>query len=456
MQADLGVQYVDAFQKRHTKESKRIIPTPWSVLNNALNGGTKESTLNLVLAPPGCVTQDTKILVKIEDVIKEIEIHQVQNYLKENIEIKVETLGSQENNPIFTKITDYIKKGTLDTYLLKTESGKCIKVSNDHLFFRQYIGWSKTRELEVGDKIFCSHYEYETIIQKTLVGKYPIVDITVQHPQACYYGNNILNHNSGKSWMLVNIAAHCLKLGKKVVYYTLEMTQDEVGCRIDYKLLDKPEHYLSNPQNFQKCIKLIQPYRNNLRIKQFMPNLSTISQIENHFTQMKLFDDFQADVVIIDYADIIKKQSGGDNMYISYGDVYTNLKRFAKTYKKVVWSASQGNRSALNSDLVLGDGVSHSMGKLEIADFMVSMSRKHQDKLSNTARFVVVKNRSGRDGMVYNGVTNFQNGDIQMFDTYTKDSVQAKHRMDNNDILLKQRVRERLLAIKDKKEQSAE
>jgi len=53
------------------------------------------------------------------------------------------------------------------------------------------------------------------------------------------------------------------------------------------------------------------------------------------------------------------------------------LKRFAKTYKKVVWSASQGNRSALNSDLVLGDGVSHSMGKLEIADFMVSMSRKH-------------------------------------------------------------------------------
>jgi len=73
-------------------------------------------------------------------------------------------LGSKKNKPRFTKITDYIKKGTLDTYLLKTESGKCIKVSNDHLFFRQYIGWSKTRELEVGDKIFCSYYVYETII----------------------------------------------------------------------------------------------------------------------------------------------------------------------------------------------------------------------------------------------------------------------------------------------------
>lgn len=406
MQADLGVQYVDAFQKRHTKESKRIIPTPWSVLNNALNGGTKESTLNLVLAPPGCVTQDTKILVKIEDVIKEIEIHQVQRYLKENIEIKVETLGSQKNNPIFTKITDYIKKGTLDTYLLKTESGKCIKVSNDHLFFRQYIGWSKTRELEVGDKIFCSHYEYETIIQKTLVGKYPIVDITVQHPQACYYGNNILNHNSGKSWMLVNIAAHCLKLGKKVVYYTLEMTQDEVGCRIDYKLLDKPEHYLSDPQNFQKCIKLIQPYRNNLRIKQFMPNLSTISQIENHFTQMKLFDDFQADVVIIDYADIIKKQSGGDNMYISYGDVYTNLKRFAKTYKKVVWSASQGNRcldvktlvktkqngTIMIGDINIGDHIEIPYGFSKVKDIFKSSQTAYKIKFKDGRQVICSAN----------------------------------------------------------------
>jgi len=52
----------------------------------------------------------------------------------------------------------------------------------------------------------------------------------------------------------------------------------------------------------------------------------------------------------------------------------------------------------------LGDGISHSMMKLEIADFVVSLSRKQEDKLSNTARFVIVKNRHGKDGMVYNGL----------------------------------------------------
>ncbi len=110
------------------------------------------------------------------------------------------------------------------------------------------------------------------------------------------------------------------------------------------------------------------------------------------------------------------------------------------------------HNSSITSDLLLGDGISHSMGKLQIADFVLSMSRKHQDKLSNTARFVVVKNRSGRDGMVYNGITNFQNGEIQMFDTYTKQSVQLTKKMDQNEILVKQRVRQRLMSLKQAKD----
>jgi hypothetical protein len=32
-------------------------------------------------------------------------------------------------------------------------------------------------------------------------------------------------------------------------------------------------------------------------------------------------------------------------------------------------------------------------------------------------------------------------GDIQMFDTYTKESVEARNKMDNNDKLMKQKVK---------------
>jgi len=36
-----------------------------------------------------------------------------------------------------------------------------------------------------------------------------------------------------------------------------------------------------------------------------------------------LFDDFDADLLVIDYGDIIGKEKGVDRMYQAYGDVYT-------------------------------------------------------------------------------------------------------------------------------------
>ena len=108
------------------------------------------------------------------------------------------------------------------------------------------------------------------------------------------------------------------------------------------------------------------------------------------------------------------------------------------------------HNSSINQQLLLGDGISHSMMKLEIADFVVSLSRKQEDKLSNTARFVIVKNRHGKDGMVYNGLVDLQLGDIQIFDTYTKESIDARNKMDNNDKLMKQKIKQRIAAINNK------
>lgn len=361
LQSSLGVQYVEGFERRHKNKIRRFTQTPWSVINNALNGGTQESTLNLILAPPGCVTQDT--IVYLQDG-SSIQIHQVEKMLIQKKPVYVKTIENR-----FTKVTDYVKKGILETFEVKTWSGKSIKVSNDHLFYNFKNGWIRTSELSVGDYILCQNQLYQQVVQINHIGKHNIVDITVQDPQACYYGNGILNHNTGKTWMLINIAAHCLKLGKKVVYYTLQMTQDEVGCRVDFKILDKSQHYLSDPNNFQKAIKELEPYKDNLRIKQYMPNLTTVSQIENHLTQLYTFQDFNADVIIIDYADILKKQTGGDNMYLSYGDVYTNLKRLAKAHKKVIWSASQGNRCLDQNTLVhtLQNGI-NKIGDIEVGD----------------------------------------------------------------------------------------
>lgn len=251
----------------------------------------------------------------------------------------------------------------------------------------------------------------------------------------------------GKSWMFCNIAAHAMKTGKKVVYYSLQMTQQQIGQRIDSKLTGKTLQYIRHPNNIDRMNEQIQPYKQLLRIKQFLPNKTRLVQCQNHYNQLKLFDNFDADLVIIDYGDILKKQGDVNNMYSSYGDIFTGMKALAKQYKIPVVTGSQGGRSSVESQIVLGNQTSHSMGKIEIADVVISVSRTHNDKMSNTARFTFVKNRGGRDGMVYNGTVDLQIGDIQMFDTYTKKSVQTRKVMDNSDVNAKQRMKQRLMML---------
>lgn len=256
----------------------------------------------------------------------------------------------------------------------------------------------------------------------------------------------------GKSWVLCNLATHAIKTGKKVIYYSLEMTEQEIGSRVDSMLCKKPVQYIEMKANWDKVKKLIEPYRNNLRIKQFLPNMTKVGEIQNHMNQLILFENFDPDLIIVDYGDILKKESSLNDLYTAYGDTYTNLKRLAKQYRKAIWTASQGNRGSISSQFVLGDDIAHSLGKLQIADFVFSMSRKQEDKMSNTARFVVVKNRGGRDGNVYNAIVDFDIGSIQIFDNFTQNSIETRQKMDNNDKLMKQTIKERLQILRKNKE----
>ena len=57
------------------------------------------------------------------------------------------------------------------------------------------------------------------------------------------------------------------------------------------------------------------------------------------------------------------------------------------------------------------------------ADFVVSLSRKIEDKLAGTGRWHVIKNRFGPDGMTLPSKANMSNGRINI---YSDDSIDGK------------------------------
>ena len=61
-----------------------------------------------------------------------------------------------------------------------------------------------------------------------------------------------------------------------------------------------------------------------------------------------------------------------------------------------------------------------------IADFVMSISRKSQDKENGTARIHIIKNRMGPDGLTFQAKTNMSTGHMQIYENNTIQSLKVK------------------------------
>lgn len=219
---------------------------------------------------------------------------------------------------------------------------------------------------------------------------------------------------SGKSWIMVAIAAHAAKLGYNVNFYTLELGEDYVGKRFDSYLTGyNMEELLSKRTEVEQISQEVQ---GNVIVKEYPPKGATISTIKSHIQRCTDLG-FPPDIVIIDYADYLKPPS---RKYAErkdeVDDVYIGAKGLAKSLGIPVITPSQVNRLGAKDDIIEGDKAAGSYDKMMVADFGMSLSRKKEDKVLGTGRLHIMKNRYGHDGMTYNVKMNTDNGQIQIED----------------------------------------
>ena len=81
-----------------------------------------------------------------------------------------------------------------------------------------------------------------------------------------------------------------------------------------------------------------------------------------------------------------------------------------------VWTASQTNRSIIDSEVIEADKIDDSYAKVMNDDFIMSWSRKSKDKLNNTARAHIMKNRFGPDGITFPCKMDTNTGFIEVYE----------------------------------------
>ena len=89
------------------------------------------------------------------------------------------------------------------------------------------------------------------------------------------------------------------------------------------------------------------------------------------------------------------------------------------------------HNSALEEDVIDASKVAESYGKVMVADFIISLSRKVADKLAGTGRWHIIKNRFGPDGITLPSKMNTSNGQFNIFADTSVDGKSAQKQMDN-------------------------
>jgi archaellum biogenesis ATPase FlaH len=234
----------------------------------------------------------------------------------------------------------------------------------------------------------------------------------------------------GKSWTLQAIGAHAVKKGMTVIHYTLELNAQYVGLRYDTIISGQPTGNLQYYK--EEVLKKINQLKGNLIIKYYPTRTASVNTLTAHLQQCEL-QGIKPDLVIVDYADIMKSTQHFNEKRHQIGHVYEELRGMAGEFDIPIWTASQANRSSLEEDVIGAEKVSEDYSKVMTSDFVMSMSRKVEDKIANTGRFHVIKNRFGPDGITFPATINTNTGYIQIYESNTQGGKEVQGKMNNAD-----------------------
>ena len=304
---------------------------------------------------------------------------------------------NQEMKQAILNSTDLLKAGDYDGIRSRIE--KAMKAGMD-----KNIGHEYNKDIET---------RYRVDYRPTIPSPWPVLNDGIQGgfgpgDLAIVFGNP----GGGKSWTMVAIAAHAVKLGHKVNYYTLELGEDYVGKRFDcyftgYSIDEVNKHR-------KEVQKQVDNLKGRLIVKEYAPKSATVNTIKAHI--QKCMDmEHKPDLVIIDYVDYLRAPARGKSFERKdeIDDVFIATKGLAKDLKIPVITPSQVNRMGAKDTVIEGDKAAGSYDKMMVADICLSLSRQKEDKVLGTGRVHVMKNRYGQDGMTYNVKMDTNNGHIE-------------------------------------------
>lgn len=255
----------------------------------------------------------------------------------------------------------------------------------------------------------------------------------------------------GKSTILTKISNHAFNLGFNVLQIFFE-DNPKVIQRKHYTLWTKihPDELSERREEvIQKVRHIEETMPNKLDLKKLPSDTKTMSQIKNEIRKM-IADGTKVDMVVLDYIDCVVPDKNLGDEWKSEGSVMRGFEAMCHELNLVGWTATQGNRSSISSEVVTTDQMGGSIKKAQVGHVIITVAKTLQQKEMKLATIAITKSRVGDDGVVFENCK-FDNA---MIDIDTESTTTFLGIEEQKEERQRQRVKELLEKRKQREEKN--
>ena len=218
----------------------------------------------------------------------------------------------------------------------------------------------------------------------------------------------------GKSTILTKIANHGYNLGFNVLQIFFE-DNPQIIQRKHFTLWTKihPDELSDKKDEVIAKVKEIETTMpNQLILKKIPSDTVTMNQIKNEVRKL-IADGTKIDMIVLDYIDCVLPNKDLGNEWKSEGSVMRAYEAMCHELNVVGWTATQGSRASIASEVVTTDQMGGSIKKAQVGHVIISIAKTLQQKEMKLATIAITKSRIGDDGVVFENCK-FDNGMIEI------------------------------------------
>jgi replicative DNA helicase len=206
----------------------------------------------------------------------------------------------------------------------------------------------------------------------------------------------------GKSTLLTKIANHAFNLGYNVLQIFFEDNPKIIQRKhiVLWTGIHPDDLTVKKDEVIHKVKEVEGSMKNKLILQKYASDTLSMNQIKNSIRKL-IADGQQIDMVLLDYIDCVLPDRQLEDEWKSEGSVMRGFEAMCHELSLAGWTATQGNRSSISSEVVTTDQMGGSIKKAQVGHVIISVAKTLQQKEMKLATIAITKSRIGDDGIIF-------------------------------------------------------